>query len=227
MPRTLNVAEHTVKKEAFVEAAQRLMQTRGYEQMSIQDVLDAVDASRGAFYHYFASKQELLGAMVDRIADQALAGAGPDVDDPGLPAISKLERLFGGIAQYKAEHKALMLEFIKVWKSDFNAVVREKVRHTVVARFVPILARIVRQGVAEGVFSVESPEETATILMTLITGFQDGATELFLARQANAISYEDAERALLSFAGAFERILGARAGSIHIVDERTLREWFG
>jgi AcrR family transcriptional regulator len=227
MPRTLNVAEHTVKKEAFVEAAMRLMQTKGYEQMSIQDVLDAVDSSRGGFYHYFDSKQELLGAMVDRIADQALTAVAPVVEDPTLGAVAKLERFFGGIAQYKSEHKTLMLELIKVWKSDFNAVVREKVRHTVVARIAPILAGIVKQGVAEHVFTVDSPDETATILMTLITGFQDGATELFLARQANTISYQDAERTMLSFAGAFERILGARAGSIQIVDQKTLREWFG
>jgi AcrR family transcriptional regulator len=227
MARTLDVAAHTVKKEAFVEAAQRLMQTKGYEQMSIQDVLDETDASRGAFYHYFNSKQELLGAMVDRIADQALATVEPVVDDPDLEAVPKLERFFGGIAQYKSDRKALMLEFIKVWKSDFNAIVREKVRYTVVARVTPILARIVKQGVVEGVFDVDSPEDTAGILMTLMLGFQDGATDLFLARQANEISYADAERALMSFAGAFERILGAVRGAVHIVDKKTLLEWFG
>src|SRR5579859_7457249 len=205
----------------------RLMQAKGYQQMSIQDVLDELGASRGAFYHYFDSKQNLLGAMVDRIADQALAAVKPVVDDPSLPAIAKLEHFFGGIAQYKTDRKALMLEFIKVWKSDDNAVVREKVRQTVVRRVAPMLARIVRQGVAEEIFNVDSPDETATILMSLMSGFQDGATELFLARQANTISYEQAERTLLSFARAFERILGAPAGSIEIVDEKTLREWFG
>jgi AcrR family transcriptional regulator len=223
----LNPAVHVVKRDAFIDSAMRLMQAKGYQQMSIQDVLDELGASRGAFYHYFDSKQKLLGAMVDRIADQALAAVKPVVDDPSLPAIAKLERFFGGIAQYKTDRKALMLEFIKVWKSDDNAVVREKVRQTVVRRVAPMLARIVRQGVAEEIFNVDSPDETATILMSLMSGFQDGATELFLARQANTISYEQAELTLLSFARAFERILGAPAGSIEIVDEKTLREWFG
>ncbi|HLZ94676.1 MAG TPA: TetR/AcrR family transcriptional regulator [Candidatus Dormibacteraeota bacterium] len=227
MARTVNPAVYTVKREAFVDAAQRLMQTKGYEQMSIQDVLDEVAASRGAFYHYFDSKQELLGALVDRIADQALASVAAVVDDPRIAAVPKLESFFGGIAQYKSDRKALMLEFIKIWKSDDNLIVREKVRHTVVERVAPILARIIRQGIAEEVFSVDSPKETATILMTLLTGFQDGATDLFLARQANTISYEEAERHLLSFVRAFERILGAAVGSIRIVDETTLREWFG
>jgi len=227
MARTLNPAVHLVRREAFVDAALRLTQTRGYEQMSIQDVLDAVDASRGAFYHYFDSKQALLEAMVDRIADGALAAVAPIVDDPDLAAIPKLEHFFGGIAQFKTDRKALMLEFIKVWRSDDNAIMREKVRRTVVDRVAAILERIVEQGIAEGVFATESPGETAAILMMLTTGFQDTATDLFLARQANAISFQEAERTMTSFTHAFERVLGARKGSIHIFDQKTLNEWFG
>src|SRR5690348_4014696 len=130
MARTLNPEVHTVKREAFVDAATRLMQIKGYEQMSIQDLLDELNASRGAFYHYFDSKRELLGAMVDRIAGQALAALAPAVEDPELAAIPKLEAFFGGIAQYKTERKALMLELIKVWKSDDMAVVRDRLRRT-------------------------------------------------------------------------------------------------
>lgn len=227
MARTLNPAVHLVRREAFVDAALRLTQTKGYEQMSIQDVLDAVDASRGAFYHYFDSKQALLEAMVDRIADGALAAVAPVVDDPDLAAIPKLERFFGGIAQFKTDRKALMLEFVKVWTSDDNAIMREKVRRTLVGRVAAILARIVEQGIAEEVFAIDSPGETAAILMMLLTGFQDTAIDLFLARQANTISFEEAERTMTNFSHAFERVLGARKGSIHTVDQRTLHEWFG
>ena len=227
MARTVNPAAHSVRREAFIDAAQRLMQTKGYEQMSIQDLLDELGASRGAFYHYFDSKQALLGAMVDRIADQALATVETVVADPTLNAVEKLERFFGGIASYKTERKALMLEFIKVWRSDFNTIVREKSRQALVGRVAPMLARIVRQGIAEEVFSVEWPDETATLVLTLLLGFQDGATDLFVARQENRVSYAEAERVLLSFARAFERILGAAPGTIRIVDENTLREWFG
>jgi AcrR family transcriptional regulator len=227
MPRTLNLAEHTVKREAFVDAALGLMQAHGYERMSIQDVLDRVGASRGAFYHYFDSKQQLLGAMVDRIADQALSSLSPVVDDPRLSAIAKFEHFFKGIARYKTDRKALMLEFVKVWRSDDNAVVLHHLRHSMVEKIAPILSRIIEQGVAEEVFGVDSPEETARILMTLMTGFQDFATDLFIARQDGTVSFEDAKRSLTSFGRAFERILGAAPGSIPIVDEPTLLEWFG
>lgn len=227
MARTVNPAVYTVRREAFIDTGLRLMQTNGYEQMSIQDVLDELGASRGAFYHYFDSKQELLGAMVDRIADQALAGIAPMVDDPALAAIPKLQSFFGGIAQFKTDRKALMLEFVNVWKSDDMAVVRDRLRRTMIEKIAPILARIIGQGLAEEVFDVDSPSETASILMTMMLGLQDSATDLYLARQANTISYAQAEQALQSFAHAFERILGARPGSIPIVEKRTLEEWFG
>ncbi|HKW72203.1 MAG TPA: TetR/AcrR family transcriptional regulator [Candidatus Dormibacteraeota bacterium] len=227
MARTLNLAVHTVRREVFVDAAMRLMLTKGYERMSIQDLLDDVGASRGAFYHYFDSKQALLEAVVDRIADQALAAVAPIVDDPKLPALPKLETFFRGIARWKTERKALMIELINVWASDHNAVAREKVSRTLVARVAPVLAKIVRQGVAEEVFAVASPEETAKMLMALITVFQDELTELFLARQAKTVSLETVERTLAGFTEAFERILGAQAGSIHLNDESTLHEWFG
>src|SRR5579859_5252915 len=99
MPRTLNLAEHTVRKEAFVDAATRLMQTKGYERTSIQDILEELGASRGAFYHYFDSKQALLEAVIDRMVEAAMAAVAPVVDDPGLSATPKLERVFGGIGR--------------------------------------------------------------------------------------------------------------------------------
>ena len=60
MARTVNATVYAVRRDAFIDAAQRLIQAKGYEQMSIQDVLDELDASTGAFYHYFDSKAALL-----------------------------------------------------------------------------------------------------------------------------------------------------------------------
>ena len=227
MARTLNLAVHTVRKEAFVDAATRLMQTKGYEQMSIQDVLDAVEASRGAFYHYFGSKQALLEAVIDRMVDAGLGAVEPVVADPTLPAPAKLHGVFSTIGRWKTERKALVLSLLTVWMSDDNAIVREKFRRTTARRLVPILAPIIRQGVAEGTFRSESPEETARVLVMLLQGFQDVAMELFLDRQAGRVDTAEVERTFASYAASFERILGAPAGSIDLIDQSVLREWFG
>ena len=71
-PRAINTSRHAARRDEFIEAGQRLIQTRGYEQFSIEDLLSEVGASKGAFYHYFGSKQALLEAIVDRLVTNAL-----------------------------------------------------------------------------------------------------------------------------------------------------------
>ena len=227
MPRTLNLAEHMVRKEAFVEAAERLMQTRGYERTSIQDILDELSASRGAFYHYFESKQALLEAVIDRMVEAGLASVEPIVQDPNLPAADKLVRMFSGIGRWKTDRRDLIEAFLEVWVSDDHAVVREKFRRKLVGRFVPTLAKIVKEGIAEGSFRVESAEDTARVLMILIQGMQDEAMDLYAARQANTVSFDEVLTRFASFAGAFERVIGVEAGSINLVDTSILQAWYG
>lgn len=226
MARTLDPAAHALRRDEFVDAAQGLIQSRGYEQMSVQDVLDELGASKGAFYHYFDSKESLLGAVIERMTDGAVAMLTPMVADPGLTATEKLQGVFSGIAQFKNERRELLLAIIQTWISDDNAIVREKFRRVAVRRLAPLLTAVVRQGLAEGAFTAGPPEAVARVLMSMILGANEAATELFVARQANVVSFEVIERTLAAYADAFERILGARAGSLPITDEATLRLWF-
>lgn len=227
MPRTVNPTLHTVRRDAFVDAGQHLIQSKGYEAMSVQDVLDVLDTSRGAFYHYFDSKQALLEAVIDRFVDGALATLAPIVNDPHLPAFRKLELVFSSIATWKAERKELTLAILEVWISDSNAIVREKLRRQTVTRLVPLLSTIVEQGMAEGSIEVSSPPETARVLVSLMQGFQDLAVEQFLARQAETISFEVVQCTAAANTEAFERILGVPSGSLTLIDEETLHFWFG
>jgi AcrR family transcriptional regulator len=223
----VNAEARAIRREAFVDVALRLIQSKGYEQMSVQDVLDELAASRGAFYHYFESKIALLEAVVDRVVEVALAAVTPVVTDPELPALEKLERLFTGIAGWKAERKELMLALIEVWCSDDNAIVREKLRRSTVIALVPLLAEIIKEGRAEGLMSADSPEGAARAVVSLLQGAQDLALELFLARQEGAIPFEFVGPSLGAYTQAIERILGVAAGSLSLMDEATLRLWFG
>ena len=227
MSRTVNVQDYKVRRDAFLDVAQHLIQTKGYEQMSIQDVLDELETSRGALYHYFDSKQALLDGVVDRFADGAMSAVAPILADPHLPALRKLEKVLGGIASFKAERKQLVLAIMEVWNSDGNALVREKLRRLAARRLEPILAAVIRQGIDEGIVTSNSPDEMARVLMYLIQGYQELAGEHFLARQAGTISFEVVLRTYAAFTEAFERILGIPPGSVTLTDEPTLRYWFG
>lgn len=227
MARTVNETVYRVRRDAFLDAAQRLITTKGYDEMSIQDVLDAVDTSRGAFYHYFDSKHELLEAVIERFADTVMGELQPLLDDSSQPALRRLEHFLHGVAGFKAESRELMLAVIRVWSSDGNVRVREKNRRLSAAKLRPILGQVIAEGVREGSISVGHPDEAATVLTTLMLGYQELATEQFLARQAGTITFETVQQTYSAFVEAFERILGIPPGSVNLTEESTLRLWFG
>ena len=167
-PRAVNPHKHAARRDEFIDAGQLLIQSKGYEQFSIDDVLAETGASKGAFYHYFGSKQALLEAVVDRMVEGGVAVVGDVVARPDLTAIEKLHAYFSTLAGYKAERKEFVLRLIEVWYSDDNAIVREKFRKEAVRLVTPQFAAIIRQGVAEGVFTLTQPEQMARVVLSLM-----------------------------------------------------------
>jgi AcrR family transcriptional regulator len=227
MARTLNSAKHAVRRDAFVDVAQRLIQTKGYEGFTVQDILDELGASKGAFYHYFGSKLDLLEAVVDRMGDAVEATWADPLTRPGLSAQQRLESVFALTAQWKNARKELVLGILDAWMSDHNAIVREKFRQLVARRMTGLLERILRQGVADGDFTVVDPESTAKVIVGLIQGTQEWAGELFIARQDGRVTYEEVKRSFAAYTEAFERIVGLPSHSVQFVSEETLQLWFG
>jgi AcrR family transcriptional regulator len=225
--RTLDAEAHALRRDEFVDSAQRLIQGKGYEQLSIQDVLGELGASKGAFYHYFGSKSDLLEAVVERMVDAATATLTPLLTDPNLMAIEKLEGVFTGIARWKGERTDLVLAVLQVWLADDNAIVREKLRQGIVLRIAPLLAGIVEQGQAEGRFRTGEPDHVARVVVSLMQGANESAVELYFARQADTITFGAVERRFAAYREALERILGIPDGSLTIIDRPTLHQWYG
>jgi AcrR family transcriptional regulator len=50
-------------KERIIDAAWKLFYDQGYEETTIEDIITLSQTSRGSFYHYFPSKDSLLGTL--------------------------------------------------------------------------------------------------------------------------------------------------------------------
>ena len=225
MVRTLNPTVRAVRRDAILDVAERLLRTSGYEQISVQDIQDELSVSRGAIYHYFDSKAEILQAVLERMADTVMAVLEPIADDSTLAPLAKLQRVFAVAGQWKAERKDLMLALVQVWYSDQNLLVRERLGRVVAARLTPLIAQILRDGKDQRVFDIGSPDRAASILTAMLLDSGDALSHLILARIAGTVPFEDVECAVAAYNEAFERILGLAPGSFAIVDAPTLRFW--
>lgn len=226
MARTRNAAAHAVRRDEILDVAEGLIRTRGYEAMSVQSVQDELGCSRGAIYHYFGSKEAILGAVIDRMVDAGMAVLSPIVDDPALSAVEKLGLLFRTAGNWKSRRRDLLLPVIRNWYQPANDLVRVRAEAAAYGLFRPLLARVLRQGVAEGTMGVSSADHAAVILTALLSGSTDAIRRLLLDRLDGRIAYEEVERFVHAYDEAIERVLGLAPGSFVLIDDESMRTWF-
>jgi AcrR family transcriptional regulator len=225
MARSIKEEERAVKRNEILETARRLIYTKGYEQMTIQDILEELQISKGAFYHYFSSKQDLLEALIERIYADAEQILRPVLEDAELPALDKLHRYFDTAARWKTTQKAFLLALLRVWYADENAIVRQKVTETMIERIGPLLSRIVHQGIQEGVLTTSFPDQAGAIIITLMQSLGDAFVRVLLSSELLPSDVQRLEGTVQAFNDALERVLGAPRGSLQLVDMEAIDEW--
>ena len=230
MARSIKEEAFSARRNEILDAARRLVYSKGYEQMTIQNILDDLQISKGAFYHYFDSKGAVLNALVERmVAEEVLPLVLPLVQAPDLTAVEKLERYFDISFRWKTAQMDFMLALLRVWLADENAIVRQKMFSTSVRLVTPQLAEIIRQGVQEGVFTTCYPEQVSHAIIYIIQGLGDTIIELFISNEAHPDPgrIESTVTAYThALSDAMERVLGAPTGSLKLIDPDTLKEWF-
>ncbi|RXJ02535.1 TetR/AcrR family transcriptional regulator [Anaerobacillus alkaliphilus] len=58
------------RKQLVIKKAHQLFMEKGFQATSIQDILDYTEISKGTFYNYFSSKNELLIAIIKNIFEK-------------------------------------------------------------------------------------------------------------------------------------------------------------
>jgi AcrR family transcriptional regulator len=226
MARMVNKEEHEMRRAEILEAAQRLVYTWGYEHTSIQDILAELHISKGAFYHYFDSKQALLEALIERLAKQVIQFLLPIVQDEHLPAPEKLQRVFDAASRWKTDRKEVLISLVNVWYADENAILRQKAKAALLPLIAPLITTIVCQGVKEGVFQTSYPDHVSWIIFSVLQDFGDTLVSLIMQQQTSPEAFQRLEELSASHQDAVERVLGAEPGSLPLFDTAILREWF-
>lgn len=214
-----------VRREEIVDCAARLFAANGYDGTSVNDIIASLGISKGAFYHYFRSKDELLEALAERVTRTVARDAEGILSDPALDPYARLSAFL----QHSRSSKVAMAADIR---ATFEAVLRaENVQlyhrtHAAVAAVIrPILARVIREGVADRSFDTRDPDTAAAVIVQLIVTTRELVAELFrpgLMSDLDAVTERLAQR--LDYLGTVvDRILGIPEGSIRLAEREELR----
>jgi len=213
------------RRSELITCAQKLFYTKGYESTSVSDIVTEVGAAKGTFYYYFESKQAVLAALVAELSEQGLKLYEAIVADKTLNAVQRWMQTAQVIGDWKIERKAELLALARMMQADENVLLRHKLGAQAAQVTTLKLAKIIAQGITEGVFETDYPEETAEIVHAISTAFSGMITGILL----NPDGYDDPEalvrRKIEALQTATERVLGAAPDSLPIIDEQTFVTW--
>jgi AcrR family transcriptional regulator len=229
LARTINPEEYNRKRNEILDAAQRLVYTKGYERITIQDILDGIGISSGAFYHYFDSKPAVLEALAERMQDEIERNVLPIVHDPYLPANEKLRRFFATVLRREitAEAKTIVDALLRIWFTDENALIRQKVDAARIERLTPLLTEIIRQGIQEAGLTTPYPDQAGEVALSLIQGLQYSLAKRFSRFETDDDSSQNIAAVVAiydAYMDAIERVLGAPSGLLYRLDPAAIRE---
>lgn len=228
MARTVNVAEHTARREEILDAAQRLILSTGYERLTVQHILDDLQISKGAFYHYFDSKPTVIEALTTRLVSDSERALAPIAENPGMGALEKLQAFFGEIIRWKSERQNLFVAMLPVWYALDNIAFRLLVDRESAKRLAPLLSAIVRQGVDDGQFATAYPDQAGPIIFSVIQALQDAMAQRLLATphgSPSAASVNEMVDTHGAHMEAIERYLGVPACTLNRVDAHAVKSW--
>jgi AcrR family transcriptional regulator len=220
MPR--NKKDHPPTKARIIAAAWQLFSSQGYDRATVEAILENVGVSKGAFYHYFSSKEDVLDAVVEHLTGQALDHIKSSLQDASLSAIGKLNRFLSAARNWRLANIGLLKGILPVLLRDKNVIIRHKISLRNVALALPVLADIIAQGVREGVFDTVETEETARLILHLAGEWGEVQTKALLEAPGAPENLALFQRRINLFTIALERILAAPKGSLETVDRETL-----
>lgn len=221
MARVVKKAEE--RRTEILDAAQDLFLSRGYDATTVNDLLNAVRISKGAFYHHFSAKEEVLQALVWRMAEQSLAALSPLIEREDLGPLEKLKTFFTEGQRFRKEHAPALRPLIEVLFRDENLRLRLYGTEQMIELVAPRLGRVLAEGAKTGVFDIDDPIETARLVLNLGTLVHEAfATALKLAASSKPDAIALLSKRVASYERALERLLGIPKHSLVIVDPELL-----
>ncbi|MFN7149630.1 MAG: TetR family transcriptional regulator [Microthrixaceae bacterium] len=186
--------EHT--RRVLLEAATTLFDERGYHATSVESIVSAAGVTKGAFYHHFGGKEDVLLQIQDEYIENRLQNCKrimATVEGPEERLRELIYEALVGIEKYRAQVSIFMQERRFLTGPDF-APIKAK-RDEVNACY----ETVIKQGIADGVFSADL---NPRIVSFSILGMAGWALNWF--RPGGKLSVRDVadQMALLVLSGA-------------------------
>ena len=185
------------RKRELLTIAYDMFITRGYENTSVDEIIEKAQIAKGTFYYHFQSKEQILEdvieMMIDSEVDMAKQIIGMDISIP--------QKIVGILTSLKPADSEQPIKDALFHPE--NVLMHDKVRKKLIEVLIPLLSEVVKEGVNAGIFSCDNIPERVRMLLIISNGTFNERTF--------------SERDISVFIDMSEKLLGADKGTMSFI----------
>jgi AcrR family transcriptional regulator len=218
MPRVIKHPD--IRRGEMLDRALALFLQHGYDNVSLNDLIADAGVSKGAFYHWFPSKEALIAALVERSVREGLAAVEDALAQCRGNALDRLNALLqaGFDVKVRMGTPEQLTAMVSLLRPD-NAHLYGRIVTIGEDLFRPLLTQVISGGVAEGIFDTFDPEGVGDMIQGLAARTNAKVLDVFGAADESARDHAiDVLTTRFKLHGmAADRILGLPDGSVNVL----------
>ena len=211
--------EGDVRKQEFLTATLELFCEKGYDNTSINDIIGKVGVTKGAFYYYFKSKEDILHILADTQVEAIVQITRKIADNEELNAVEKFNLLIEQTHDFRNKNISDRLQLYKLLENNSNSRLVRKISEEIINHGTPEMLKIINQGIEEGLFDVKFPAEAAEFLLQLSI-ILNSQLQIIMIRKSNNNNKKDTVVNKLAFyEEVLMKILGVKHSDINLAQK--------
>ncbi|MBQ6512070.1 TetR/AcrR family transcriptional regulator [Methanobrevibacter sp.] len=185
------------RKKELLNIAYDMFLTQGYENTSVDEIIEKAQIAKGTYYYYFQSKEQMLEEVIDMMIDSE-AEMAEQIISTDIPVPQKIVGIIASMKPTEVEQPVKNALF-----QPENVLMHYKVRQKLINVLTPLLSEVIYEGVNGGIFECENiPERVKMLLIISDSTFNEG---------------KFSEKDIAVFIDMTEKLLGAESGTMSFI----------
>ena len=183
MPRIRIQEDFDEKKTSIVLATLNIIFEEGLDNFSVNYLLRKLKISKGSFFHYFDSKEDLLADVIDYASQPFISIMESVIGESDLRPKEKLIKLYRSIGSTKVDLGKGFEYLVRILLHNENKFFIMEIMEKTLKECLPAFENLIAEGVRAGDFSVEYPAAAASHILSMTMRLNTEIGEFMLSEK--------------------------------------------